>query len=358
MTEQNKDQEKTERATPKKREKAREKGQVAKSREVASVAVLLACLAFFWFGSHAILEKMMALTRWLFTQSGEFNVDCNNIQHLSINLVYKSFAMLFPLLMAAFSMALLVNYVQVGFVFSAESVQPKLSKIDPVKGFQKLFSIRSLVELAKNIFKISIVGFVAYITIKGEAENFIPLPDQSVWGILICIGGVAFKIIFRVCLALIILAVLDYIYQKWEFEKNLKMSKQEVKDELRRTEGDPIIRARIKRLQRDAARKRMMASVPGADVVITNPTHLAVALRYDQASAFAPKVVAKGAGFIAENIKDIARKNNVPIIDNKPLARVLYKKVEVDEIIPANLYRAVAEVLAFVYSMKSGRVVE
>ncbi|MCK4469384.1 MAG: flagellar biosynthesis protein FlhB, partial [Desulfobacterales bacterium] len=331
MAEQNKDQEKTERATPKKREKARKKGQVAKSREVASVAVLLACLAFFWFGSPAIVERMMALTRWSLTQSSQFNVDYNNIQHLSINLVYKIFAMLFPLFLAAFSMALLANYLQVGFVLSAESVQPKLSKIDPVKGFQKLFSTRSLVELAKNIFKISIVGFVVYITIKGEIENFIPLPDQSVWGILICIAGVAFKIILRVCLALIILAVLDYIYQKWEFEKNLKMSKQEVKDEFRQTEGDPLVKARIKRLQRDAARKRMMASVPEADVVITNPTHLAVALRYDQTSASAPKVVAKGAGFIAENIKDIARKNNVPIVDNKPLARVLYKKVEVDE---------------------------
>ncbi|MBW2599468.1 MAG: EscU/YscU/HrcU family type III secretion system export apparatus switch protein, partial [Deltaproteobacteria bacterium] len=320
-------------ATPKKREEARKKGQVAKSRDAASVAVLLACLVFFWFGASGMFEKTMALARGLLTQSAQFNVDCNNIQGLSISLVYKISALLFPLFLTAFSMALLVNYLQVGFVLSAESVQPKLSKIDPIKGFQKLFSIRSLVELAKNIFKISIVGF-------------------SVWGILIYIAGVAFKIVLMVCLALIILAILDYIYQKWEFEKNLKMTKQEVKDESRQTEGDPLVKARIRRLQRDMARKRMMASVPEADVVITNPTHLAVALRYDQTSVLAPKVVAKGAGFIAENIKDIARKNNVPIVNNKPLARVLYKSVDVDEIIPANLYRAVAEVLAFVYSRK------
>lgn len=356
MAEENKDQEKTERATPKKREKARKKGQVAKSREVASVAVLLACLACFWFGSYAIVERMMALTRWSLTQSGQFNVDYNNIQSLSSGIVYKIFAMLLPLFLSAFFMALLANYVQIGFVLSSESVQPKFSKIDPIKGFQKLFSIRGLVELAKNIFKISLIGFVVYITIKGEIENFIPLMDQSVWGILICIGGVAFKIILRVCLALIILAVFDYIYQKWEFEKNLKMSKQEVKDESKQTEGDPLVKARIKRLQRDMARKRMMASVPEADVVITNPTHLAVALRYDQTSTSAPKVVAKGAGFIAENIKDIARKNDVPIVNNKPLARVLYKNVDVDEMIPENLYRAVAEVLAFVYSKGNGRV--
>ena len=355
MAEENKDQEKTERASPKKREKARKKGQVVKSREVASVAVLLASLAFFWFGSSAMFAKIMALARWLITQSGQFNVNCNNIQGLSVGIVYKIFAILIPLLLAAFFMALFANYVQVGFVLSSESVQPKLSKIDPIKGFKKLFSLRSFVELAKNIFKISIIGFIVYVTIKGEIQNFIPLMDQSVWGILICIAEVAFKIILRVCIALIILAVFDYIYQKWEFEKNLKMSKQEVKDEFKQSEGDPLVKATIKRLQRDAARKRMMASVPEADVVITNPTHLAVALCYDQASASAPKVVAKGAGFIAENIKDIAMKNNVPIVNNKPLARVLYKNVDVDEIIPSNLYKAVAEVLAFVYSKKNSR---
>jgi len=333
MAEQNKDQEKTEQATPKKREEARKKGQVAKSRDATSVAVLLACLIFFWFGASGMVEKTMSLARWLLTQSSRFNVDCNNIQALSIGLVYKIFALVFPLFLTAFLMALLANFLQVGFLLSSESVQPKLSKIDPIKGFQKLFSIRSLVELTKNIFKISIVGFVVYVIISGEMENFIPLMDQSVWGILIYIGRVAFKIVLMVCLALIILAILDYIYQKWEFEKNLKMTKQEIKDESRQTEGDPLVKADIKRRQRDMARKRMMANVPEADVIITNPTHIAVAMRYDQTSVSAPKVIAKGAGFIAENIKDIARKNNIPIVNNKPLARVLYKSVDVDEMI-------------------------
>ena len=352
MAEQDKDQEKTEQATPKKREQAREKGQVAKSRDAASVAVLLAGLIFFWFGASDMIEKMMSLVMWLFTQSSQFNIDSNNINSLSISLLYKISAILFPLFLTVFFIALLANYLQVGFVLSTESVQPKFSKIDPIKGFGKLFSLKSLVELAKNIFKLSIIGFIVYITFMGEIENFIPLIDQSLWGILIYIGHVAFKIVLRVCLVLIILAVADYIYQKWEFEKNLKMSKQEIKDEFKQTEGNPLVKARIKRLQRDAARKRMMASVPEADVVITNPTHLAIALRYDQTSVSAPKVVAKGAGFIAENIKEIARKNKVPIVDNKPLARVLYKSVNVDETIPTNLYRAVAEVLAFVYNMK------
>jgi len=271
---------------------------------------------------------------------------------LFIDFANKVFVLLFPLLLAIFSIALLVNYFQVGFVLSTDSIQPKLSKINPISGFQRLFSIRSLVELTKNVFKIFVVAFLVYITIKGEIENFIPLSDQSVGEILVYIGRLAFKIVFRTCLLLIILAIFDYLYQRWEFEKNLKMSKQEVKDELKQTEGDPIIKARIKRLQREAARKRMMASVPKADVVITNPTYLAVAIHYDQSKMSAPKVVAKGRGHIAEKIRKIATENKVAIVEDKPMAQILYKMVNVDEVIPTNLYKAVAEVLAFVYSMK------
>jgi len=352
MAEQNKDQEKTERATPKKREDARKKGQVAKSREASSVAVLLAGLVFFWFGSSGMVEQMMALTRWLLVRSARFNLDSSNILSLSTDLVYRILVLILPLFLAGLFMGLLVNYLQVGFVLSAESVQPKFSKIDPIQGFTRLFSLKSLVELVKSVFKIFIVGFVVYLVIRGEVERFVLLVDQSAGGILLYIGGVAFKIVLSVCLVLIALALFDYVYQKWEFEKDLRMTKQEVKDESKQSEGDPLIKARIRRLQRDAARKRMMANVPKADVVITNPTHLAVALVYDQARMSAPKVVAKGAGFIAEHIRDIARKNNVSIVNNKPLAQVLYKKVDVDEMIPANLYRAVAEVLAFVYGIK------
>ena len=352
MAEQNKDQEKTERATPKKREDARKKGQVAKSREASSAGILLAGLAFFWFASGGMVEKMMELMRWSLAQSGRFNVDYTNIQALSTDVIYKGFSLIFPLSLTALLMGLLINYLQVGFVVSAESIQPKFSKIDPIKGFGRLFSLKSLVELVKNIFKIFIIGFAVYLIIAGEAERCLLLVDQSVGGIMLYMGGVAFKIVLSVCLVLIVLAIFDYVYQKWEFEKDLRMTKQEIKDESKQSEGDPLIKARIRRLQRDAARKRMMASVPKADVVITNPTHLAVALVYDQTRMSAPKVVAKGAGFIAEHIRDIARKNGVSIVENKPLAQVLYKKVDVDEMIPANLYRAVAEVLAFVYGVK------
>jgi len=352
MAGQRSDQEKTEKATPKKRQDARRKGQVAKSQELVSVAVLLACLVVFYFGSYNMIEKMLDVMRQLFVESARFNIDCNNIQHFLVDFANKIFVLLFPLFLAVFSIALLVNYFQVGFVLSTESIQPKLSKINPINGFQRLFSMKSLVELIKNVFKILIVGFLVYLTIKGEIENFIPLSDQSVGEILVYIGKLAFKIVFRTCLLLIILAIFDYLYQKWEFEKNLKMSKQEVKDEFKQTEGDPIIRARIKRLQREAARKRMMASVPKADVVITNPTYLAVAIHYDQSKMSAPKVVAKGRGHVAEKIKKIATENKVAIVEDRPLAQILYKMVNVDEVIPTNLYKAVAEVMAFVYSMR------
>ncbi len=249
MAEQNKDQERTEQATPKKREDAREKGQVAKSHEAASASVLLAGLIIFWFGSQGALKQIEALVRWLFTESGHFNVNTMTIQHLLAGLIYKISILILPLFLRVFFMAFIVNYLQVGFVLSAEAVKPKLSKIDPIKGLQKRVSIRALVELVKNIFKISIVGFVVYITVKGESGYLMPLSAQSVGGILIYIAGVAFKLVLRVCLVLIVLAVIDYIYQQWEFEKSLKMTKQEIKDEAKQTEGDPLIKARIKRLR-------------------------------------------------------------------------------------------------------------
>lgn len=353
--EEKRDQEKTEQPTPKRRKEARKRGQVAKSQEISSVAILMACLTLFYFSAVMMIEKMMSLTRWTLSEAAHFTVDSNTINLLAPTLLFKVFGLLAPLLLTVLCVALLANFIQVGFFISFESIQPKLSKLDPIRGFQRLFSMKALVELAKNIFKILIIGFIAFITIKGEINNLIPLGDQNAWGVLSYIGQVAFKVIYRTCWILIVLAVLDYLFQKWEFEKNLKMSKQEVKDELKQTEGDPLIRARIKRLQREAARKRMMANVPKADVIITNPTHFAVALQYDQATMFAPKVTAKGRGHVAQKIKDIAEKSGVPIIENKPLAQVLYKLVEVDDVVPSNLYKAVAEVLAYVYSTKAQR---
>jgi flagellar biosynthetic protein FlhB len=356
MAEGEKDQEKTEQATPKRKEDARARGQVAHSREVASVAILSACLIYFYFNATGMLEKVKALMASTFREAGQVVITQDNIQSLLTFFVFKGFLLLLPLLLTVVVTGLLANIIQVGIAFSAEALEPKLSKIDPLKGIKRLFALKSLVELFKNILKICIVGYVAYVTVRGEAKNIFPLMDQNAGEILLYLGKISFKIMFTTCWVLIFLAVMDYAYQRWEYEKNLKMSKQEIKEEYKHSEGDPIVKARIKRLQREMARKRMMASVPKADVVITNPTHIAVALRYDQSSMAAPVVVAKGAGFIAEKIKEIAKGNNVPIVENKPMARVLYNMVEINKVIPENLYRAVAEILAYVYGLKKDKV--
>lgn len=346
------DQEKTEQATAKRRQDAREKGQVAKSRELASVAVLGACLVYFYFGASVMATRLMELMRTSFRKSGQMTVSIDNIQPLLTDLGFQTFALLAPFLLVAILAGLTINILQVGFLFSSEAITPKFSKIDPIKGLQRLFSLRSLVELVKNILKMAIIGYVAYLTISGESHKLLPLADLGVSDIFGYMGEVSFKILYSTCWVLAILAVLDYGYQKWEHEKSLKMSIREIKEENRQTEGDPLIKGRIKRLQREMARKRMMAAVPEADVVITNPTHLAVAIRYEPETMNAPCVVAKGADFLAEKIKNIARESGVPVVENKLVAQVLYKMTAVEGAVPENLYKAVAEILAHIYSLK------
>ncbi len=345
-------QERTEQATPKRREEAREKGRSAKSREITSVAILFAALIYFYFGTQGLLEKLMAILGSLFHSSGRTLISMDTIYPFSIALMLKTFLILAPVLAILFLVSISANLVQVGFLYSPTALGPDLSKIDPIKGFKRLFSLTSLVELVKSIFKMLIIGLVPYLIIKGEVANFFLLSEQTVSQIMIYLGKITFKILFSTGLVLLVLAILDYAYQRWEYEKGLRMTKQEIKDELKNTEGDPTTKARIRRLQREIARKRMMAAVPKADVVVTNPTHLAVALKYDRDVDIAPRVVAKGAGYIAEKIKSIAQENGLPLVENKSLAQLLYKIVNIGDLIPENLYRAVAEILAYVYSLK------
>jgi flagellar biosynthetic protein FlhB len=357
MAEQNKDQEKTEEATPKRREETREKGQVTKSRELTSIAVLGGCLIYFYFGAPVLIGRLLEVMKACFRQSGQLTVSVDSIQALLLDLALQTLLTLLPILLVAMLCGFLANFFQVGLIFSTEAIAPKLSKVSPLEGFKRLFSLQSFVELIKNIFKIAIVGAVAYLTVSGEAKAIVPLMDLSVTEIVYYIGQVSFKILYTTCWVLILLAILDYLYQRWEHEKKLKMSRQEIKDENKQSEGDPLVKGRIKRLQREMARKRMMAAVPKADVVITNPTHLAVALRYDPETMPAPLVIAKGADFLAEKIREIAKKHDVPLIENKPLAQVLYKMVAVEKSIPENLYKVVAEILAQVYSLKRKRMI-
>ena len=356
MAENESDQEKTEQATQKRREEARKKGQVARSQEVVSVSVLVAGLIFFYFGGSYVTENIMGLMRTGFRDAGRSDLALETIQLIIIQNIFEAFFILFPLLMGVMVAAVLANVLQFGFMISTESITPKISKISPAKGFKRLFSLRSIVELIKSILKVCIISTVAYLVISSEMERMMPLTEQSVWEVMSYIGGVCFKLLLSITVVLVILAVLDYAYQRWEYEKSIKMTKQEINDEYKSTEGDPMVKARIRRIQREAAQKRMMAQVPKADVVITNPTHLAVAISYDPAGMAAPVVVAKGADYIAEKIRKIAGENDVPIIENQPLAQVLYKMVKVNAMVPESVYRAVAEVLAFVYEQKKIKI--
>jgi flagellar biosynthesis protein FlhB len=356
MAENDQDQERTEQATSRRREEAREKGQVARSQELVSVSILVACLVYFYFGTSGLVKNIMELMTSGFRAAGTADVTQANITNIITGYVFKGAIVLFPLMLTVLVAAILSNVLQVGLMFSQESLQPKFSKIDPIKGFERLLSLRSVIELIKNIFKICIVGSVAYVVIRNELDNMLILMEQSVWRTLVYLGGICFKIVLATTIVLLLLAILDYIYQRWEYEKSLRMTKQEIKDEYKNTEGDPLIKARIRRLQREAAQKRMMAEVPKADVIITNPTHLAIAIKYDPDNMHAPMVVAKGADYIAEKIRQIAEENDVVIVENKPLAQVLYKIVKVNNAIPETFYRAVAEVLAYVYDQKKVKI--
>jgi flagellar biosynthetic protein FlhB len=353
MAEENKDQEKTEQPTQKKRDKAREEGQVAKSRELASVAVLGASLIYFYFAASVLITRIMDMLKSHLARAGSTTLMIDNIQPLAIDMIFETFVILAPFMLLIIVASLAANLLQVGFMFSPKAIAPKFSKIDPLKGFKRMFSMRSLTELVKSVLKIAVIALVAWLTVRSEIDATLPLMNQEVGEILFYIGRVSFRILAMTCWVLVALAVLDYIYQKWEHERNLKMTKQEVRDENKQTDGDPLIKGRIRRLQREMARKRMMAAVPKADVIITNPEHLAVALRYKPETMEAPVVVAKGADILAQKIREIAAAHDVPVIENKPVAQLLYRMVPVDKAIPETLYKAVAEILAQVYSLRS-----
>ncbi len=350
---ENTGQERTERATPKRKQEARSRGQVAQSREVPSVMILMVSAVFFYFGGSWMFWNLSEFITEIYQNidSLRFN-DISEASVFSVEILYKLLTVLLPILIPVLIAGIFANVIQVGFQISSEAMSPKLSKLNPITGMKRFLSIKALVELGKSILKIVFIGSIVYVLVKSDMKTFPSLIHQEVGQILSFIAQKSLKICFFVCLAMLILAVLDYIYQRWQFEKDLKMSKQEVKDEQRQIYGDPKVKARIRGVQMEMARRRMMDAVPEADVVITNPTRLAIALKFDPKDMIAPRVLAKGAGFIAQRIREIAEENQVPIIEEKSLAQGLYKLVEIGDYIPAELYRAVAEVLAYVYRLK------
>ncbi|TWI72402.1 flagellar biosynthetic protein FlhB [Desulfobotulus alkaliphilus] len=345
-------QEKTEDATPKKRQQSREEGQVAKSTEVPSVVVLLIGVATLYAMASMYYERLTNVMRQSLTFSSVPEVHIQQALLWMTTYGMQAFWVIAPLLLAVFLASFFANAFQVGFVLAWKAIEPKASKISPIKGFGRIFSKKSLMELFKSILKITIIFYVSWRAVKGEMPHMMRLYDHNVATILLFIVKISFKIFLWVLLAMVFVALLDLIFQRWNFDQQIKMTKQEVKDEGKQTEGDPLIKSRIRQLQFEASKKRMMQDVPKADVVVTNPTHIAVALKYDAINMQSPEVLAKGAGSMAERIRAVAKEAGVPIVENKPLARNLFQWVEVGQAIPADLYQAVAEVLAYVYKLK------
>jgi flagellar biosynthetic protein FlhB len=347
-------EEKTEKPTPKKRQDTRKKGEVAKSRELPSVAVLLSGIMALAACGPYMNTRFQIIMEKTFEKLPSKDLDVVDVMSMAQEMIGLFLLIIGPFLVAVFVAAIFSNVMQVGFMLSAESIKPKLSKLDPIKGFSRLFSMQSLMEFFKSISKLAIVGTVGYFSVKGELDGLPALVDMELKSIMAYILITTLKISLMCALAMIVLVVADYAFQKWQFEKKIRMTKKEIKDELKRSEGDPLIKSRIRSIQMEMARKRMMQDVPKADVIITNPTHLAVAISYDGISMSAPKILAKGAGEIARRIKEIAISHDIPVVENKELARNLYSQVDIGSEIPGSLYQAVAEILAYIYKLKKG----
>jgi flagellar biosynthesis protein FlhB len=347
-------QEKSEKPTPRRHSEARKKGQVAKSMEINSALILLTGVVSLTIWGGFMLSRMMATDRFILSNLCRIELTQSTIQSYLFQGILLVMVILAPILIPIVIVGVISNVLQSGWVVSSEPIRPKLENLNPMKGLKKLGSKRSLVELVKGILKILIVGWVGYTTLRGLMTQMLPLMESSVQEIFnfVCAGVV--KIAYRTIFVLIILSILDYFYQRFEYMSNLKMTKQEVKDEHRQSDGDPQVKSKIRSIQMRTALQRMMKNVHKADVIITNPTEIAIALRYDAETMTAPVVLAKGKRLLAARIRQIALEHDIPLVENKPLAQALYKAVDIGGEIPGNFYQAVAEILAYVYRLKSG----
>ncbi|HHY97482.1 MAG TPA: flagellar biosynthesis protein FlhB [Firmicutes bacterium] len=339
----------TEAATPKRRQEARRRGQVARSMEVNTAVILLIATATMGAWAWNALGRLLEFLRSMLSNSYQFEP---TLEGLSLLAREASSAILYvagPIVMACLLAGLAANLAQVGFLLTLEPLIPRFSRLDPASGLSRLFSSRAGIELAKSIAKVGVVGYVGFISLRQQWDNIALLMQMDTRSLLATTRQILLTIGYRMGIILSLIAAFDYVVQKREFEANLRMTKEEVKEEFRQMEGDPLVRSRIRSRQRQVAMMRMMQDIPKATVVVVNPVHVAVALLYRQGSMKAPKVVAKGARLMCERIKEMARKHNVPIVENPPLAWALYKSVDIGKEIPVHLYKAVAEVLAYVY---------
>lgn len=344
--------EKTEKATPQKRQESKRKGQVAKSAELPSALIMIGGILLLSFLGGWMLDQVLAIYRINFTEYIAWDWSEKNVRALFEGMTMNAMKLMAPIMLAAIIFGILGNFIQVGAMFTTDPLMMKLDRLDPIQGAKRIFSIRALVELAKSLLKISIIGFAAFTVLWGEKEELFLLSQKSLTESLSFLGGLTLKLGITASIILLVLAILDYMYQKYEFEKNIRMSKQDIKDEYKKSEGDPLIKQKIKERQRSMSMNRMIQDLPNADVLITNPTHYAIAIQYNAETMAAPKVIAMGKDHLALKIKEKAKELDIVIMENKPLARALYAQVEVGDSVPEDLFLAVAEVLAYIYRLK------
>ena len=343
--------EKTEAPTSRRRSEAREEGNLARSQDLTAAVMLLGAVLLLWAFGHRMLIAMSSLVEAMLTSSGANITRTDDLGQLWAQGGDVAWRLIAPLCLGLLALGLLSGVLQVGFLITGKPLMPKLSKISPLKGIKQLFSLRGTMRFAMAMAKVAAVTTFAAILIRQDLPKLITLATLEVEPLLAAASGLVLSLAIKIALLLLILGILDYAYQRWQHEQDLRMSKQEIKEEFKRMEGDPLVKQRRAKIARQLAMQRMAYDVPKADVVVTNPTHFAIALKYDGDKMGAPKVIAKGADYMALRLRQIAVAHGVPIIERPPLARALYRNVEVGQEIPAHFYTAVAEILAYVYRL-------
>lgn len=343
--------ERTEEATQQRREDFRKRGQVAQTRELGSVLLLFSGVLLIWMTSRFYYQHVYELFTITMGETLISSIRTGNMIPFANFAYIKLSILLGPAMLVFLFVGLAASLIQTGVIYNEEALQLRWDRIDPVQGFMRILSLKALIEGAKAVIKVILILGISYLLLKNQIEMLPRMMSFNAAQIFYFLGELLIRLLSGVGFFMLALAGADYLYQRWDLEKEMRMTKQEVKEEVKSREGDPMIRARIKRVQREMASRRMMEDVPKADVIVTNPTHIAVALKYDD-TMVAPKVIAKGADLVAEKIREMARSHNIPIIENKPLARTMFKTLKIGQSIPRELYTAVAEVLSYVYRLK------
>lgn len=350
------DSERTEEATQQRRDDFRKRGQVANTRELGSVLMLLTSTFMLWFLGRFFMEQMSEII----TQSlGPFLIEAarrGDYVPATMFVTKKAVLIAGPMVGILAVMGVASSVVQTGFLQNEDALQFDLEKLNPIEGFKKLLSLKAVIEGVKAVLKLILVGCIVLVLIKDHLLKVPSLVSLSINQLVAFAGDLTIRLLGGVGVFMLVIAAADYFFQRWQLEKQMRMTKQEIKEEHKSREGDPMIKARIRRIQREMANKRMMSDVPKADVVITNPTHIACAIQYDPKSMAAPRLVAKGAGHVAEKIKELARANNIPVMENKPLARAIFKTLKIGQTIPRELFTAIAQILSYVYKLKRKKV--